>query len=71
MTPQTLRRYRLLLGLSSSQCAVKLGVATRTWHCYEQGSRRIPASIAANMLALVRLANPEICALLEAACSGE
>lgn len=67
MTTQTLRRYRLLLGLTTSECSAKFGVAQRTWQCYEQGTRRIPAEIAANMLALVRLADPEICALLDAA----
>jgi len=67
MTPQSLKQYRWLLALTVTQASEKFGVAPRTWQCYEQGTRRIPVSIEANVLAMVRLAAPEICALLEAA----
>jgi len=49
MTPERIRTYRLLLGISTAQAGRLCGVSQRTFQAYESGFRRVPDDIAATI----------------------
>jgi len=66
MKPETLKQYRLLLGLSVSDAADTFGVARRTWQAYEQGTRNVPERIQNALAHEITAAKPHILAMLSA-----
>lgn len=65
MTNEKLKRFRLLLGISTKEAAWRFGVAHRTWQTYEFGSRAIPGWVSEMMRHDVCKATPGILALLD------
>jgi len=49
MTPERIRTYRKLLGISTRAAAELCKVSQRTFQAYETGFRRVPDDIAATI----------------------
>ena len=58
MTPETLTRWRMSLGLSRADACKQLGIAPNTWTKYQEGRTTIPRYIALACAAISKNLEP-------------